>query len=80
MFKVLLATTLLVSATVGAFAQTPAPQRSGTPEEQKACAPDVSRHCREVMNDGDLTVLGCLKANRAKISKKCDKVLADHGQ
>ncbi|WP_024573919.1 MULTISPECIES: hypothetical protein [unclassified Afipia] len=80
MFKVLFATTLLVSATVGAFAQSPAPQRSGTPEEQKSCAPDVSRHCRTVMNDGDLVILGCLQANRAKISKKCDAVLRSHGQ
>jgi len=79
MFKTLLVTTLLVSATA-AFAQAPGPQRSGTPEEQKACAPDVSRYCRAVMNDGDLTVLGCLKANRAKISKKCDAVLVSHGQ
>jgi hypothetical protein len=79
MFKTLLVTTLLVSATA-AFAQAPAPQRGGTEEEQKACAPDVSRHCRAVMNDGDLTVLGCLKANRPKISKKCDAVLVSHGQ
>ncbi|MBB5050640.1 hypothetical protein HNQ36_000588 [Afipia massiliensis] len=78
MFKALLATTLLVSATVGAFAQ--APQRSGTPEEQKACAPDVSRYCRAVMNDGDFVILGCLQANRTKISKKCDAVLRSHGQ
>jgi hypothetical protein len=78
MLKALLATTLLVSATVDAFAQ--APQRGGTPQEQKACAPDVSRHCRAVMNDGDLTILGCLQANRAKISKKCDEVLRSHGQ
>ncbi len=78
MFKALLATTLLVSATVGAFAQTP--QRGGTAEEQKACAPDVSRHCRSVMNEGDFVILGCLQANRAKISKKCDAVLKSHGQ
>lgn len=78
MLKTLLVATLLATATASAFAQ--APQRSGTPEEQKACAPDVSRYCREVMNDGDLTILGCLKAHRAKISKKCDKVLLDHGQ
>jgi len=77
MFKALLATTLLVSATVGAFAQA---QRGGTPEEQKACAPDVSRHCRSVMNEGDFVILGCLQANRAKISKKCDAVLKSHGQ
>lgn len=45
-----------------------------------ACARDVSRHCRSVMNDGDQVVLACLKQNRAKISKACDKVLIDHGQ
>ncbi|MBN9594370.1 MAG: hypothetical protein J0G36_03355 [Afipia sp.] len=78
MFKALLATTLLVSATVGALAQTP--QRGGTAEEQKACAPDVSRHCRSVMNEGDFVILGCLQANRPKISKKCDAVLKSHGQ
>ena len=78
MFKALLATTLLVSATAGAFAQ--APQRGGTPDEQKACAPDVSRHCRSVMNEGDFVILGCLQAHRAKISKRCDAVLKSHGQ
>ena len=80
MFRTLLVTAMLVSVAPVAFAQAPAPQRGGTAEEQKACAPDVSRHCREVMNDGDLTVLGCLKANRPKISKKCDAVLVSHGQ
>ena len=45
-----------------------------------ACARDVSRHCRAVMNDGDQAVLACLKQNRPRISKACDKVLIDHGQ
>jgi Cysteine rich repeat len=45
-----------------------------------ACARDVSRHCRAVMNDGDQAVLACLKQNRPRISKACDKVLVDHGQ
>jgi Cysteine rich repeat len=45
-----------------------------------ACARDVTRHCRAVMNDGDQVVLACLKQNRAKLSKACDKVLTDHGQ
>jgi hypothetical protein len=44
------------------------------------CARDVARHCRAVMNDGDMAILGCLKQNRAKISKTCEKVLVDHGQ
>ena len=45
-----------------------------------ACARDVTRHCRAVMNDGDQAVLACLKQNRARISKACNKVMADHGQ
>jgi Cysteine rich repeat len=45
-----------------------------------ACARDVSRHCRAVMNDGDQIVLACLKQNRARISRACDKVLTEHGQ
>jgi hypothetical protein len=47
---------------------------------QDACARDVSRHCRAVMNNGDQAVLACLKEHRAKLSKACDKVLTDHGQ
>jgi Cysteine rich repeat len=45
-----------------------------------ACARDVARHCRAVMNDGDQVVLGCLKQNRARLSKACEKVLTEHGQ
>ena len=45
-----------------------------------ACARDVTRHCRAVMNDGDMAVLACLKQNRARLSKTCEKVLTDHGQ
>ena len=37
-----------------AFAQ---PERSGTPEEQKACARDVQRFCRPVIDQGDFTIL-----------------------
>jgi hypothetical protein len=45
-----------------------------------ACARDVSRHCRAVMNDGDAAVLACLKQHRARLSKACDKMLTEHGQ
>ena len=47
---------------------------------QDACARDVSRYCRAHMNDGDAVVLACLKQNRAKLSKACEKVLTEHGQ
>ena len=45
-----------------------------------ACARDVTRFCRAVMNNGDGAVLACLKQNRTKLSKICDKMLTDHGQ
>ena len=69
---------LSLSATAGAMAQQQ--QHGGTPEEQKACAHDVQKYCRSVMNDADLVVLSCLQQNREKLTKSCDKVLKDHGQ
>lgn len=45
-----------------------------------ACARDVSRFCRAQINDGDQVVLACLKQNRTKLSKACEKVLTEHGQ
>jgi hypothetical protein len=77
MRKFFLALTLLsLSVSTGAVAQ----DTRGTPEEQKACARDVQRHCRAAIDQGDLVVLSCLQQNRPKISTACDKVLKDHGQ
>ena len=77
MYKFFLALLLLsISVSTGAIAQ----QRSGTPDEQKACSRDVQRHCRQVIDQGDLTILACLQQNRPKISRACDQVLKDHGQ
>jgi hypothetical protein len=45
-----------------------------------ACARDVSRFCRAVINSGDSVVLACLQQNRARISKACNKVMTEHGQ
>ena len=77
MRKLFLALSLLLSAVSSdAFAQ----QRSGTPEEQKACSRDVQRFCRPVIDQGDFTILACLQQNRPKISSACDQVLKSHGQ
>jgi hypothetical protein len=57
---------------------TAASAQSGQPNS--ACTRDVSRHCRAVMNDGDQAVLACLKQNRPRLSKGCEKVLTDNGQ
>jgi hypothetical protein len=56
---------------------------SGASAQQQghdACARDVTRFCRAQINDGDQVVLACLKQNRAKLSKACEKVLTEHGQ
>ena len=78
MRKILLALFVLsISVSSDAFAQQ---QRSGTPEEQKACSRDVQRFCRPVIDQGDFTILACLKEHRTKISTACDQVLKNNGQ
>ena len=75
MHKYFLALTLLcVPASTGAFAH------SGSDQEQKACTPDVQRFCRKLMDQGDFTILACLKENRPKLSPACRDVLVSHGQ
>jgi hypothetical protein len=54
--------------------------RASAQQGHDACARDVSRFCRALMNDGDQIVLACLKQNRARLSRACEKVLTDHGQ
>jgi hypothetical protein len=72
---------LLAPLSTVALAQNQGPnQRSGTEEEQKACTRDVTRHCRHLMDQGDLVILGCLKEHRAKLTKACNQVLVNHGQ
>jgi hypothetical protein len=70
---------MLLSASVstGAIAQQ---QRSGTAAEQKACARDVQRFCRPLMDQGDFTILACLQQNRPKLTTACNQVLTSHGQ
>ena len=67
---------LSLSVSTGAVAQ----ERSGTPDEQKACARDVQRYCRPVIDQGDFTILACLQQNRPKLTIACDQVLKNHGQ
>ncbi|MBV9559641.1 MAG: hypothetical protein JOY90_04150 [Bradyrhizobium sp.] len=75
MRKILLALTLLSLPVSAAVAQ-----GRGTDAEQKACTRDVQKHCREVIDQGDFTILACLQQNRPKLSEACAKVLKDHNQ
>jgi len=75
MHKFFLALALLcVPPSTGALA------RSGTDQEQEACTRDVQRFCRKLMDQGDFTILACLKENRRKLSPACRSVLVSHGQ
>jgi hypothetical protein len=81
MRNLFLALTLFsISVSTGAIAQQQPQQRSGTPEEQKACSRDVERHCRPVIDQGDFTILACLQQNRPKLTPACAQVLKDHNQ
>jgi hypothetical protein len=75
MQKLLVALFLLsVPVSTGALAH------SGTDQDEKACAPDVQRFCRKLMDQGDFTILACLKEHRPKLSAACRNVLVSHGQ
>jgi len=74
MHRFYLALVLSVLASTVVFAH------SGTDQEEKACTSDVHRFCRKLMDQGDFTILGCLKENRAKLSHACRDVLVSHGQ
>jgi hypothetical protein len=78
MRKILLAVSLL-SLTVSTTALAEG-QHSGTEQEQKACARDVSKFCRSLMDQGDLVILSCLQQNRPKLAAACNQVLVSHGQ
>jgi hypothetical protein len=82
---------LSLAASVAASAQTLPPQPppvqggigQGNEQERTACHPDVTRYCQvqlQVNPNDVLGILGCLQANRTKISKACQTVLAAHGQ
>lgn len=75
MNRVLLALALFASLSTDAFAQ-----HAGTDQDEKACIHDVKRFCSKWMDQGDFTILACLKENRTKLHPACRDVLIRHGQ
>jgi hypothetical protein len=81
-----LAGSFALSATI-AFAQGPPPfplplpfpNFQGTPEEQKACRPDVVKMCKDFVPD-TFRILACLQANKTHLSAPCRGVLVRYGQ
>ena len=75
MQKFFIALSLLsVSVATGALAH------SGSDQEQQACTRDVQRFCRKLADQGDFTILACLRENRPKLTPACRYVLVSHGQ
>jgi hypothetical protein len=72
--EMIVAAVVLSAIASSAFAQDP---QRGTSQQQQACSKDVSRHCRSVMKESDAIIAGCLRENKAKLSKSCLKALAD---
>ena len=75
MKKLLLPLAILLSLSTETFAQ-----HAGTDQDEKACIHDVQRFCRKWMDQGDFTILACLKDNRTKLRPACRDVLIRHGQ
>lgn len=69
---------VLVSAPTAVLGQ--GQDSRGTRQQQDACARDVNRHCRKVVNQGDSVILQCLQQNRRRLSRACRNMLEQHGQ
>jgi hypothetical protein len=53
---------------------------SGTEQDEQSCMRDVHRFCRKLIDQGDFTILACLKENRLRLTPACRYVLVSHGQ
>jgi|GEM_PF-1932443 hypothetical protein len=58
----------------------PAQALSGTAQEQAACRPDVTRHCKGVQGDDENAFVSCLVSHAPQLSQRCRKVLEAHGK
>jgi hypothetical protein len=74
--KSLILALLLASVPTIGFAQGDADRQ----RQDKACRSDVTKHCRKVLDQGDMAIGQCLTANEKKLSRACRKMLEDNGQ
>jgi hypothetical protein len=80
-YKVKLAAGLVLAAAAAVVLPgAPAQALSGTQEEQAACRPDVTRHCKGVQGDDENAFVSCLVSHAPQLSRRCRKVLESHGK
>jgi hypothetical protein len=80
MVKFMIGGLLAASLMAPVMAQAQMAPNSGTPDDEKACSGDARRHCRAVLDQGDMAVLACLQRQHGKLSRACQAVLRKHGQ
>jgi hypothetical protein len=71
---------VLTAAAAVILTGAPAQALSGTQEEQAACRPDVTRHCKGVQGDDENAFVQCLVSHAPQLSQRCRKVLETHGK
>jgi hypothetical protein len=74
MIRCLVLAAILISVPAVAMAQ------SDRERGDKACRGDVQRHCKSVIEQGDMAVLACLQTNRNRLSGTCTRFLQSVGQ
>jgi hypothetical protein len=74
--KVLMSAFALALLPSVSFAQTDAERQ----RQDRACRSDVTKHCRKVVDQGDMVIGQCLVQNEKKLSRGCKKLLEDSGQ
>ncbi len=47
----------------------------GSLQQQRACRPDVIRHCRDMQDQDDAAMLACLRAHERQLRPACRKAL-----
>lgn len=52
----------------------------GSLQQQRACRPDVLRHCRNMRDQDDAAMAGCLKAHQRQLSAACREALKEGGE
>lgn len=71
---------VLAAAAAVILPAAPAQALSGTQQEQAACRPDVTRHCKGVQGDDENAFASCLVSHASQLGQKCRKVLETHGK
>jgi hypothetical protein len=51
----------------------------GTLQQQRACRPDVLRHCRDMQDQGDYAIADCLRAHERQLRPACRQALKEGG-